>query len=424
MENNKRAELGWVIFDWANSSYSLVISTAIFPTFFIASTPNTIQLGNFQFTNSSLYAFAVTFSYLLICLLSPVLSGIADYGGRRKYFMRLFTTIGSLSCIGLYFFTGESSLWVGLVGFIIATAGHAGSIVFYDSYLSHLVPIERRDAVSAKGYAYGYVGSVILLIINLAMIQFPEKFGFETNSTIPVRVAFMSVGIWWLGFAQLSFRWLPKDVNLKQPTQMFSKGLNELKKAIHVANDNKDIKYFLISFLCYSAGVQTVIYLASAFAKKELGFDTTALIVIILLLQLVAIVGAVFFARVSKWTNNLFSMNIMIVIWIAICVLAYLVKDQLQFYLIAALVGLVLGGIQAISRSSYSKIIPQNSEFTTSLYSIYDVLYYISIVAGTFLFGLVDQLTGNMRYSVLCLGLFFITGLILLQKVDKKYFLK
>ena len=419
-ENNKKAELGWVMFDWANSSYSLVISTAIFPTFFIAVTDAYIPVFGLNISNSSIYAFSVSIAYLMICLISPILSGIADYSGSRKLFMRLFTTTGSAACAALFFFDGMNHIWFGVSAFIIATSSHAGSLVFYDAFLPELVPPNRRDKLSARGYAYGYIGSVILLIINIIVIQKPEMFGFSNISIeqhIPIRLAFLSVGIWWFGFSQFSFSRLPDDIVKPKEKIQLNKGLNELRKAWKQIKHHPSIYYYLIAFFCYSAGVQTVIYLASAFAEKELHFESSELILVILILQLVAIGGAYLFAHISKLSNNLLSMRYMLMVWIVICVMAYFVQSHMMFYFIAALVGMVLGGIQAISRSTYSKIIPQESKDVNCFFSFYDTVYYTSIVSGTFIFGIVDHLTGNMRYSVLSLAVFFIGGLILLRKV-------
>ena len=423
MKEDKRAILGWVMFDWANSSYSLVISTAVFPVFFLAATPEEIPIFNFSVYNSSLYAFSVTFSYILISLLSPVLSGIADHGGKRKFFMRVFTTTGSLACILLYFFTGSNNLWIGIIAFIIATTSHAGSLVFYDAYLPDIALPEHRDKISARGYAFGYIGSVLLLIVNLLVIQKPEWFGISSENHLPVRLAFLSVGIWWFSFSQYSFIRLTEDQNVAFDKSQLFGGLKKLKTAWNHIRHNRDVMYFLFSFFCYSAGVQTVIYLASAFAQKELHFESSELILIILILQIVAIGGAYLFAYISKLSQNKTSMMIMLCIWILICVLAYLVHSKTQFYLVAALVGMVLGGIQALSRSAYSKIIPTEKNLNTCLFSFYDTLYYLSIISGTFTFGIVGQLTGSMRNSVISLGIFFIAGLIFLSQVKKSSFL-
>lgn len=421
LELQKKQEFGWVMFDWANSSYSLVISTAIFPTFFIHMTDSKINIFGSDISNSSLYAFTVSLAYFIVCLISPILSGIADYGGSRKKFMRLFTTLGSLACMSLFFFKGMDSVWIGIFGFLIASLSHAGSLVFYDAYLADLVPPHRSDKLSAKGYAYGYIGSVLLLIFNIAMIQKPEWFGISSEQAedhLPVRIAFFSVGAWWLGFSQISFLYLPKDKKTEVSETSFLHGIHELKKAWLRIQEIPALKQYLLSFFCYSAGVQTVVYLASPFAQKELHFESSDLIMVILLLQIVAIGGAYLFAAISKKTNNILSMKIMLCLWVVICILAYLVQTQFQFYFIAAMVGMVIGGIQALSRSTYSKIIPKDKNDITCFFSFYDVVYYLSVISGTFIFGLVEQLTGNMRNSVISVILFFVAGYFFIRKVN------
>lgn len=420
IKNNKKTINAWALFDWANSAYALVISTAVFPVYFVASTPDIINLFGLEFTNSSLYTAAITISYLIIAILSPLLSGMADFGGRRMFFLKMFTLIGSLACMLMYFFKGTPQLWLGTSAFILATIGFAGSIVFYNAYLPDIVTEDRYDKVSAKGFAYGYIGSVLLLLVILAMIQKPAWFGMEENTTLPARIGFLMVGLWWLGFAHISFRNLPKDAKSKFSKGILGKGFGEIKQVFAKLKTKKNIKLFLLSFFFYFAGVQTVIYVATIFASKELNFDAGELIFIVLILQLVAIVGAYLFAYISKLKGNKFSILLMLFIWISICVVAYFVDSKGVFRIIAALVGLVMGGIQSLSRSTYSKMVDSYKEDRTSWFSFYDVVYKLSLVAGTFLFGLVDFITQNLRYSVLVLTIFFFIGIILLMRVDMK----
>ena len=407
--NNKKTINAWAIFDWANSAYALVISTAIFPGYFEEYTPKIITIGSLSFSNSSLYSFAVSFSYIIIGCLSPLLSGIADFSGRRMFFLKTFTLIGSLACTALYFFKGEPQLWLGTSAFILATIGFAGSLVFYDSYLPLIVTEDRYNKVSAKGFTYGYIGSVILLIFILMMIQKPEWFGLA-NGQLGARLGFLTVGIWWLGFAQYTFRHLPKDKKQLFTSDMIKNGYNEIFKAFNRIKEIPDLRRFLLAFFFYSAGVQTVIYLATIFAKKELNFATGELILLVLILQLVAIGGAYLFSSLGTKKGNKFSILAMIAIWIMICVGAYFTYDKLLFYVLAGFVGLVMGGIQSLSRASYSMLLPQKDQDTTSYFSFYDVVYKSAIVGGTFLFGLVDNITNNMRYSVLALAFLFIAG--------------
>ena len=419
--NNKRTINAWALFDWANSAYALVISTAIFPSYFEEYTPKEITLGNLNFSNSSLYSFAVSFSYIIIASLSPLLSGIADYSGRRKFFLKTFTLIGSLACTALYFFKGEPQLWLGTSAFILATIGFAGSLVFYDSYLPLIVTEDRYNKVSAKGYTYGYIGSVILLIFILMMIQKPDWFGLS-DGQLGARIGFLLVGVWWLGFAQYTFKYMPKDKKNLFTAGMIKNGYREIAGAFNRVRNIPNIKHFLLAFFFYSAGVQTVIYLATIFAKKELAFETAELILLVLILQLVAIGGAYVFSLLGNRKGNKFSIMVMICIWIFICIAAYFTYDKLFFYVLASFVGLVMGGIQSLSRASYSMLIPEKDHDTTSYFSFYDVVYKSAIVGGTFLFGLVDNITNNMRYSVLTLAIFFIFGLYFMNKtrIDNK----
>jgi UMF1 family MFS transporter len=408
--NNKKTIKAWAIFDWANSAYALVISTAIFPGYFEEYTPKEISIGPMNFSNSALYSFAVSFSYIVIACLSPLLSGIADYSGRRKYFLKAFTLIGSLACITLYFFKGEPQLWLGTSAFILATIGFAGSLVFYDSYLPLIVTEDQYNRVSAKGFTYGYVGSVILLVGILLMILYPATFGLA-DSQIGARIGFLLVGIWWLGFAQYTFRHMPPDqVNLFSK-DMIKNGYREIRGAFERIKKIPDIRNFLTAFF---------IYLATVFAKKELGFAVGELVMLVLILQLVAIGGAQAFSVLGNKKGNKISILTMIIIWIIICLAAYFTYDKLTFYIIAGFVGLVMGGIQSLSRASYSMLIPEKDHDTTSYFSFYDVVYKSAIVGGTFIFGLVDNITNNMRYSVLTLAFLFVIGFYFMSKTKIK----
>jgi len=410
--NDKKVINGWALFDWANSAYFLVIATAIFPTYYDRVLSGSISILGNEMPSTAVFSYAVSFSYVVLALLSPLLSGIADYSGRRKYFMRLFTIMGSLSCVLMVFFSSKETAWLGTTTFIVSTIGAAGALVFYDSYLPQIASEDRMDAVSARGYAYGYIGSVLLLCVCLAIIMFPDAFGI-TSSTLPSRIAFVLVGVWWLGFAQITFRRLPADIRV-QGTDYLSKGVRELKLVWQKLRTRPDILRFLAAYFFYNAGVLTVIYVATLFAQTELGFETAQLITTVLLLQIVAIGGAFLFARVSKIFGNKAALMTMVIIWIVICLGAYFVTSNTEFYLLAGLVGLVLGGIQSLSRSTYSKLLDNMTSDLASYFSFYDILTKISLVIGTFLFGLAIQITGNMRSSVLVLSALFIISLIIL----------
>lgn len=413
--NDKRTINGWALFDWANSSYALVITAAIFPSYYSAITADEVMFFGINLKSSALYTFAITTAYLIIALLGPILSGIADYGGRKMIFLKFFTTLGSIACITLWFFQSELQLELGIFAFILATIGFTGGQIFYNSYLPLIATEDQYDRISAKGFSYGYVGSVLLLICNLAIIINHEALGLDQGTA--TRIAFVMVGLWWIGFAQIPFSRLPKDKKNTNMKGFAQKGIQEVKSVWRQLKSLRQTRRFLMSFFLYNAAAQTVIFLAAIFAKEEMNFETTELIVLILILQIVGIVGAILFSRVSKKKGNKFSLSIILVIWVLVCICAYFVSTPTGFYSTAAGVGLVMGGVQSLSRSTYSKLLPENAEDTASWFSFYEITDKIGVVCGTLGFGLINQLTGSMRNSILFLALFFIFGFIVLRTV-------
>jgi UMF1 family MFS transporter len=418
-KNNPRTINGWAFFDWANSAYALVITVAIFPGYFLELTNDTVNVLGMRISDSTLYAWSIALAYLIIAAISPLLSGIADYGGRKKQFLRFFTTLGALACISLLFFTGMPTLWVGVIGFILATIGFAGGIVFYNAFLPIIATEDRYDDVSAKGFSYGFIGSVILLVANLVIIMNYSWFGFP-DGLRAVPTAFVMVGLWWIGFSQIPLKRLPEDKPQGKMENLVGKGYQEIRKAWNSLKRDRNATRFLISFFCYNAGVQAVLFLASTFAEKELKFSASGLIILVLILQIVAIGGAWASAKLSGLKGNKFSILVMLVIWTGICITGYFVQTGLDFYLLAGAVGIVMGGIQSLSRSTYAKLLPENTPDTASYFSFYDVMDKVSTVVGTFTFGFVEQLTGGMRNSVMALAVFFVVSLAVLSVVKIK----
>ncbi|MCB0531389.1 MAG: MFS transporter [Lewinellaceae bacterium] len=412
-KNDPRIINGWAIFDWANSAYALVITVAIFPPYFLGIAPDTINIGGFAIRDETLIAWGISLAYLIIAAISPILSGIADYGGKKKRFMRFFTVLGSLACISLFFFDSPESLWIGLGGFVLATVGFAGGIVFYNAYLPDIATEDRYDAVSARGFIYGFAGSVILLVINLAMVLQYDALGFPSE-TSAIRWAFVSVGLWWLGFAQISFKRLPPDARKPMAEGLLRKGYDEVIKAFRAVRSSGNTSLFLLSFFCYNAGVQAILFLASSFADKEMHMEKSKLIILVLILQLVAILGAFLSSRLSEKKGNRTSLFVMLIIWSVICLLGYSVHTESEVFLLGGAIGLVMGGIQALSRSTYAKFLPENTKETTSFFSFYDVMDKVSTVFGTMVFGLIAQLFGGMRSSVLALSVLFLISLAIL----------
>lgn len=416
--NNKKVINAWCMYDWANSVYSLTITTAVFPIYYEEVTKGLdgsgiVSFFGWELPNTVLYSYALSFSFLFTALILPLLTGMADYGGRKKMFLKIFAYAGSLACLGLYFFEG-TNIEYGILMAVLASIGYSGSLVFYNAFLPEITTSDRYDKISARGYSYGYIGSVLLLIFNLVMIQMPELFGLESGS-LPAKISFITVGIWWAGFAQFTFKNLPeKNVRKRMSSDLLTKGYKEIRKVYLSLKDLPTLKRYLVAFFFYNAGVQSVMYLATLFGTKELGMDTGSLILTVLIIQLVGIAGSYLFAHVSKLRGNKSSLLVMIVIWIGICIAAYFVATQNQFYALAFVVGMVMGGIQALSRATYSKLIPKDTEDTASYFSFFDVTFNVSIVFGTLAYGGIEHLTGSMRNSALALGLFFLVGMIVL----------
>lgn len=411
----------WCMYDWANSAYSLIITTTFFPIYYskVAEQPDGSDLVNvFGWVLSSkvLFSWMLSFAFGLMALLSPILSGIADSTGRKKLFMGLFCLIGSMACVSLVGFTSDTFQW-GVLAFVLATMGYTGSIVFYNSFLPEIASPDQMDTVSAKGFARGYVGSLILQVVCLVPVLMPEMFGITAG--LALRLSFLSVGLWWGLWSLIPLFGLPPDRKpaiQKQDQHWLLSGFRELGKVWQQAKTERPLFRFLISFLFYNMGVQTIMYLATLFGDQELHLASHKLIITIILLQVVAIFGARIFAAISARRGNILTLQIIICIWLVVCAWAYFVMDEYGFYGVASLVGLVMGGVQSLSRSTYAKLLPPTEDHA-SFFSFYDVVEKVSIVGGTFVFGAVLDWTGSMRSSILFLALFFVIGGLLLQRV-------
>jgi UMF1 family MFS transporter len=417
----------WAFYDWANSVYPLVISTAIFPLYYSSITKAFSNIdGNVFFLGSNwnpttLYDYTLSLSFLLVALISPLLSGIADYTGNKLRFLKFFCLLGSFSVMSLFFFRGESTLWVALLFTILASIGFWGSLVFYNAYLPEISYPDQQDRVSAKGFIYGYSGSVILLVFSLFLIQRPDLFGIN-DLTLAPRLTFVFVGLWWIGFAQVTYRRLPNNIFKKKPDNNYIwKGFVELKLVLKSLSKLTRLKYFLISFFFLSIGVQTIILMAGIFGSEELGLPTFNLILTILIIQLVAIFGAFFFSRLSTKIGNISTLKITLLIWGTVCFIAFILDKNLPdidvyFYVLAIILGLVLGATQTLTRSTYSKLLPETHDHAI-YFSFYDVTEKLAIVFGMFIFGFLLSITGSMQNSVLALSIFFLLAFISLFNV-------
>ena len=424
-KGDKKLLNAWAFYDWANSVYTLTIASSIFPIFYsvlFLDRIKVVSVFGFEFKNTALITFVTAFTFLVVAITSPILSGIADYVGNKKNFMKFFCYVGGLGCIGLYFFGIEfHEIYYSLLFYFMGLIGYWGSLVFYNSYLPDIAFPEQQDRISAKGFSLGYIGSVLLLIINLVMVMTAPD-GEKINM---MKYSFVMVGIWWIGFSQYSFKILPKGTSKgkKITKQVLFNGFNELKLVWKELQQNLKLKRYLSAFFVFSMAVQTIMLVAVYFGEEEIAWGTdeaktTGLIGSILIIQLIAIVGAELTSRASYKFGNIKTLIAVNAIWMCLCVYAYFMITPLQFYIAAGLVGLVMGGIQSLARSTYSKFLPETKD-TTSYFSFYDVAEKIGIVIGMLIYGTIDQITGSMRNAILFLVVFFIVGIIMLFRVPK-----
>ena len=452
MKGSKKLLNAWAFYDWANSVYTLTIASSIFPIFYASlflSSDELVNAFGFEMKQTVLISSVTAFTFLVVAIMSPILSGIADYVGNKKAFMKFFCYVGSAGCIGLYWFSLEY-IHLSLLFYFMGLIGYWGSLVFYNSYLPDIAFEEQQDRISAKGFSMGYFGSVLLLVLNLLMVMFPEFFGFDisvsdellTNGTeeeiamaletakssasfLAMKVSFITVGVWWILFSQYTFAVLPKGVSTghKVTKDVVFNGFKELKGVWAELNQNLRLRRYLWAFFVFSMAVQTIMLVAVYFGEKEIQWanndeKTLGLIVSILIIQLVAILGAFLTSRASDKFGNISTLIVVNAIWMCLCFYAYFMVTPMQFYIAAGFVGLVMGGVQALARSTYSKFLPE-TEDTTSYFSFYDVAEKIGIVIGMVIFAIIDQVS-TMRNAILFLFVFFLVGILLLFRVPRK----
>lgn len=413
MKGKRKTIWAWTMYDWANSVYSLTITSAVFPVYYTAVTTtdsgSLVSFFGFTLENTVLYSWILSLSFLLSAALTPLLSGIADYGGRKKWFMQAFCYLGGISSIALAGFTGVENIELGMIAFLLASVGFTGSLVFYNAFLPEICEPHEYDKVSARGFSMGYSGSIILLIFNLMMIQKPEWFGLSAG-TWPARISCITVGIWWIGFAQITFRNLPAEPrNRGFIPGILQKGFKELQQTWASLKNLPQLKIFLVGFFFYSMGIQTVMYMATLFGTKELKLETADLIITVLLIQFVGIGGAYLFAWFARKLGNPRALLIALGIWVLICIAAWFTYTKEEFFMVAIGVGLVMGGTQSLSRSTFALNLPETVDHA-SYFSLMDVSEKLAIVLGTASYGLFEIFTGSMRNSIVMLMIFFLLG--------------
>jgi MFS transporter, UMF1 family len=423
VKNDPKTIKAWAMYDWANSAYSLVIASAIFPAYFNSATSasgsSRIQIFGFEIENTAAYSINLGLAFGTIALISPLLSSISDYSSNQKSFMKFFCYLGALGCMLLFFFKDVGQVEFAMLAMMFATIGYSGSIVFYNSFLPAIATEDQQDKVSAKGFAFGYIGSTTLLVLNLVAILNQKALGITDDSLLP-RISFLLTGLWWLSFSQIPFRKLPKGIYSRRssPKHYFLNGYTELSKIWQRLKSEPKLKTFLLSFFFYIMGVQTVMFMAASFGEKEVGLPMTSLIVTILLLEYVGIAGAYLFAWISKKIGNISALIIAVFAWIVICMGSYFIQTAIHFYIAGFSIGMVMGGIQSLSRSTYSKFIPK-TENNAGYFSFFDVCEKLAMMSGLVMWGFLDNLTGSMRNSIIALTVWFSIGLIFLFFVKK-----
>jgi len=430
MKTSRKVQNAWAMYDWANSTYNLVVGTAIFPIFYSAVTKNTVPGAESDdvmffggiFKNTEVLSYCLAFGMLLVCILTPTLAGVADYLGRKKFFMRWFCYLGAFSCASLFFFNMEN-FELSMMSVVLACVGFWCSVAFYNSFLPVVASPEEQDKLSAKGFSLGYFGSVLLLVINLVLIQ-----AFD----VPARYAFLTVAVWWIGFAHYTFYHLPEErTGKKFDTRVLGNGFRELQSTWKKLQKTSRLKLYLLSFFVFSMGVQTIMQMASLFGTKEvtrldengqtvIGLADGQLIVAVILVQIIAIPGAMLFSYSSRKIGNLNTLKIALLMWAGVCIFAYtIVKTPITFYIAAGCIGFIMGGTQALARSTYSKFLPVTND-SASYFSFFDVTEKVGLIIGLLSFGYLEGAFGSMRMSILSLITFFVVGLLLIFIVPKK----
>ena len=478
--NDKREIFGWTMYDWANSAFSTTVVTVFLGPYLTAiskaattDTGGLLYLGNVPIRFDSFFTYAVSASVLLQVTFLPVLGALADYSHLRKQLLMFFAVLGSIATISM-FFIGPSGYWLGAGLFILANVCFGASIVFYNSYLPSIASEDQRDHVSASGFAMGYLGGGLLLLLNLVLFLFGDKLGL--TSALVARISLASAGVWWLGFSFLTFtrlrarhavRPLPAGENY------FTIGFRQLATLLHArigvvttlmllpllvpvliflqvpilpallpglgpvvvlvwfivrkSRQLPEAMKYLSAYLLYNDGIQTVIVIAAIFATQELGMSSTMLILVILMIQFVAFAGAYGFSYLARAIGARNAILVSLVVWSIVVIFADagmkntaqvlgMEERQLEFWIMGFVVALVLGGSQALSRSLFAQMIPKDQE--AEFFSFYEISERGTSWMGTALFGVVNQMFGSLRLGILSLIFFFVVGLALLPLVN------
>ncbi len=424
-KNNRRTIFGWCMYDWANSAFATTVLAALLPAYFAGEVvgPEGVMIGGTLYSATTLWGFVVAFAAFLIFMIAPVLGAIADYSGTKKKFLLSFAYGGSLFTI-LLFFCGSGDVIKTLLIFLVAQIGFIAGNVFYDAFLPQIATEDKIDWVSGKGFSFGYLGGGLQFAIALGIVAGHKQLGI--SQPMAARIGLALAGMWWAGFTLFTVKYLrevpqtetlPKDSNGKHSFFAYaSVGFSRLFKTARRVSHFRHLLIFLIAFMLYNDGIQTVINMATIYGKEELNLTTTTLMFTLLIIQTIAIFGALAFSRLAGLIGAKRAVMITLVLWSGIVIYAYFINSAKEYFILGAVVGIVLGGSQALSRSLYGSMVPEDA--SAEFYGFYSVFSKFSAIWGPMAFAIIRHFSGSSRLSIVSLIIFFIAGLILLSFVN------
>ena len=426
-KNDKRTIFGWCMYDWANSAYATTVMTALLPNYFARAVvgPEGIQIGNTVVSATSLWGYLVSTAALFVFLCAPVLGAISDFSSAKKKFLTAFAYTGSLFVILLYF-CQTGAVWQTAIFFLISQIGFVGANVFYDAFLPQIASDDKMDWVSSKGFSFGYIGGGLQFAIALGLVAGHEVIGVSQG--VAARIGMTMAGLWWAGFTLFMLKCLKEAEAVEAMPEKYRStpkviayvliGLARTFATMKKVGRFKPLLLFLFAFMIYNDGIQTVINMATIYGTETLGLSTTVLMTTLLAIQIIAAGGALLFSQIAGKIGTKRAVMLSLVLWSGIVTYAYFLHTASEYFILGVFVGIVLGGSQALSRSFYGAMVPE--EASAEFYGFYSVFSKFSAIWGPLAFAVIRQVTGTARLSIISLMAFFIVGLILLSRVDEE----
>ena len=400
-----RPIFAWALYDWANSVFATTVIAGFFPVFF----KQYWSAGSDAVTSTAQLGFANSIGSVFILIAAPILGAVADGGGARKKYLGVFTAIGIVMSAGLWFVAQGDWAMAALV-YVLATVGFSGGIIFYDALIVSVSPVDRYHEVSAFGFSLGYIGGGILFAVNVAMTLSPQSFGLP-GAAEAVRLSFLTVAVWWLVFSIPLFRHVPEPPRTGHAASAVAAGLRSLAKTLREHRTHRMAGIFLIAYFFYIDGVHTIIRMAVDYGLS-LGFPSESLIIALLITQFVGFPAALAFGLAARRIGPKPTLYFGVAVYVAVTVYAYFMTSVIEFYILAVVVGLVQGGVQAISRSLYARFVPagQSGEF----FGFFNMLGRFAAIVGPSLVAITGLLTGSSRLGILSVIVVLVVGMVLL----------